>query len=679
MKKNRTLRVLLIISVIAFFVTTVVGFFYYAKYEEYLLLAVLMTLQNSIKSFVFTTSLETEKLLEEVLAGAVNIPKWFVYAYGIAIFLSYLCTIGAAALTVKLLIYKFKPNFIWSHRRKKLMVFGYNQNTKILIDNLFRKQQDEEMKEADKYLVYLVADVEVSKNEEIELAKKGVLLLRTDYLKADMNERKKLREYMDKVILFEDSATRNLAILLEMEKTETEIEEEQKKKKKIKEKVIECHIFCQDEAVRELIEIPHEDIREKESKVRIDVKVFSLAELIVRKMFDKEMLYSLHGDSMNIHMLIAGFGALGQEVLKETMNLGIISGNGNIWIDVVDNTAEEKADLFMKNFAKGMLKEERGEHSLCYVLNDSFDGELQIRFFNMDLRGKNFKETLDIITCKNNTEGKAEMPLTYVAVCVTKADVAIACMNEVKAYASQDERYQDLPIAVRMEMDSCVVEYFKQDENKYKKVFPIAENKSTITLDNIFDEEDEKRAKATNSTYNSMYEKILNKNQETDRDKEFSLEKDIRKDCDKEWAILSYDNKESNRQLSHYNNVTLKEIIKAMYEEEKERLWSLLIGNEEALLQKAENKGAYGYTYHQQELLQKLQDEKYKDIKEFMKIEQRRWCYNHAVSGWTYGNRDDKKKVHDCLTSFDELMEKHPEKVVYNLIPLLMQYEEENK
>ena len=75
--------------------------------------------------------------------------------------------------------------------------------------------------------------------------------------------------------------------------------------------------------------------------------------------------------------------------------------------------------------------------------------------------------------------------------------------------------------------------------------------------------------------------------------------------------------------------------------------------------------------------------EKYTFIKEMIRMEHRRWNYFSAVNGWGYikqshTQKDKEHKLHPCMSNYEILAKNHPEKVVYDLMPLLVKVKENN-
>lgn len=74
----------------------------------------------------------------------------------------------------------------------------------------------------------------------------------------------------------------------------------------------------------------------------------------------------------------------------------------------------------------------------------------------------------------------------------------------------------------------------------------------------------------------------------------------------------------------------------------------------------------------------------FKEPSEFSRLEHRRWCYYTASCGWSctpspYMKKNDKLMENPCLCTWDELALHLPSYCVYDLMPMIYEWERRKK
>lgn len=235
-----------------------------------------------------------------------------------------------------------------------------------------------------------------------------------------------------------------------------------------------------DESIRRIMEDYHDcrfsnaKEKEKEGKEKNqdekrarDLEIVGIHELRVRKMLEEHSLHEYYANSgkdvkdWKLHLLIIGFGRLGQQILLQSMNMGVVSSENDILIDVVDFNIENKKSIFENHFSGKYVKM---DDEKLIIPREYADGKFEVRFHNMDTRYRQFRNIL-----QENGDPKKDGIYTYVAICIENADVSLHCMSEVERYlkenSSNGERGK-VSIGVRMESNRQIK---KKKEDKREK------------------------------------------------------------------------------------------------------------------------------------------------------------------------------------------------------------------
>jgi hypothetical protein len=678
MKEIFKKKPLLVAACISFIVASIEGYQYYSTSEKYTFFRIVLTIQNSLQAFILKPSINIEDMLNKLDESSSFLQVVSAYAYGFVVLLAPVCTGSAIVMAIRLLVRKDLP--IWWRKapEERILIFGYTDNVKHMIHNLGEQKKR----------IFIIADAEIPDEESYKLANKGVVYCSRDFLNMKPKEQKKLLEkkikQIQQIFLMEDSSVKNFSLYMELSEGNFTWRDD-----------VICRCLCEEPGVNKMIEDyytarvqPQKSGSDAPSQpnISIPLKVFSLAELKAVQLFTGETegeqstkrlydynLEELKGKSeqekteskcWNVHMLLAGCGQLGQQVLYQAMNQCVMHSESQVIIDIVDIDAAQIEDFVIKRFNTDYLREIPGKNSYC-IKGDASDGELYIRFHRLNTRAKGFPELLEHL--------EKDGLFTYAAICLNDSDLCIQCMNELNNYFQMSilfqKRTRKPPIAVRLEMDSRIVKYLQENQDAYSNVVPFAENKKVLTLENIAKTEMEQKAHEFNGYYEYFSKQLPNDKAgqlvyRFNLSKEDSLEQEkIQRDQDS-WSKLNYFLGESNRNSCLHQTVK-KAVLEGQYGSE----W----------YEKAFGK--------QQELvlpIDILEIEKNPIVKEMLRVEHRRWNYAQASNGWGYpteqqhikNNKEPSVRLHKCMTNWELVKQNHPDTCIYDLIPYLILYKE---
>ena len=626
MKWKKYGPILWALALVSFIVATLEGIFYFARYSQYPLFRALMTLENSCKAFVFAPTIK----IGDVLASLESVSPFqqaVGYAYGLAVFFAPLCTASALLLWAELAVRRLRGA---RHRKgAQVLIFGWNENVRTLVSGEYADGEEQ-------YRIHVVTSARLSEEDELWLFRNGAVPHQMDILSASSSRREKLFRQLSArqarwVLLMEDSPTRNFSIYRAMS--------EDGGSPLLKDTQYYC--LCEDEATRSIIE----DACDERLAGRAGITLFSLSELKADSVFsavkdDDSSSMPLHAvnspDRLDIHLLIVGFGTVGQAVLLQAINLGVLSSQNRLCVDVVDLDIDKKRDLFTNRFHASVDSASRKDELL--ITAPTADGELRIRFHQTDVRGREFARLLERLN--------RELPLTYAAVCMEQADNGMHCIVELKKL---DVHF---PIALRMENEFQAAGYLKQNDGTFKEVFPIAVSDHMLRISNICHEERERKAQQFHKIYESI--RLL----------PLGAEPGGRPQEERSWIQLKMYQRRANILL--YRHQTVKNIFGRLSPETRERCF----GKNGTILQHMGD-GSYRCCYEGSAMADAINAEP--EIRELGMTEHRRWCYVMAMQGWRWGEKkDEARRKTPYLTTWDVMCEKYPDVAIYDLMSYLI-------
>lgn len=676
-KLGRLFTVLAIWSIIF---TALEGWIFYSEAYPNLLFRWMLIIQNTIKAFAFRSDIGL-KDMAEVIGNSSDVFETIVgYAYTFAIFAAPYCTLTVMYKVLEK-FFRFKSLLWRCSKKRRIIIFGYNEQVKILLDG-----------EREDALIHLIS-TEVSTETEVELLKKKIVLHRIDCLKLPEKQLKYFfaRMELDKaehIVLFEESSAKNFSLYQMFHRDE----------------FIGCLndtvrfiCRCEDESIRRIMEDYHDcrlsSAKEKEKNGREknqdekrakDLEIVGIHELRVRKMLKENSLHEYYVNSgkdvkdWKLHLLIIGFGKLGQQILLQSMNMGVVSSENDILIDVVDFDVENKKSIFENHFSDKYVKM---DNEKLIIPREYADGKFEVRFHNMDTRHKKFSNIL-----QENGDPKKDGIYTYVAICIEDADVSLHCMSEVERYLREnasDGVDGKVSIGVRMESNRQMAKYVSGNSATYKNVFVIEETESTISLQDLLHDDLTKDAKEFNYIYSMMDIKSVQEFEKKREGKKDKKREDLIEDC---WKNMLLFKRNSNLAIAQHANVREKIPNKISYE-----MLDKYFGENGSILK--DEGDVWTFREDEAELVSNLNNcKEYTQVLEYAKMEHRRWCYFMASCGWRPLNsmnwvKDSSIKGNACLCTWEQLstrVEKTNNEdpkyyaCKYDLMPLLMEYKKRN-
>lgn len=659
MKKKTTKqidRVLLWLAIASLIITFIEGLFYYSveKYPNPLFRCLLI-IQNSIRAFTFKTDISL-KDIAGILQGNPSQAEQIVgYLYTAAVFAAPYCTLKVIYKVLDK-VFRFRNWGLFS-KKQRVVVFGYNPETKALISEEIKDRK------SSKYRIHLVSP-DLSENEEINLMRKGVIVHSVDCLQLDDKQLEYFFKQMElpkarQIVLFNESSAQNFSLykLFHEDTAKSALNRD-----------VKFFCRCENQSVRQILEDYHD-----KNKGR-DLEVISTPELRVRKMLKEHSLHGFYEESnvpvseWHLHLLIIGFGKLGQELLLQAMNMGVASSTNRILIDVIDFKMEERKNIFANNFNEHYV--ELGENEFS-IPSDRADGSFVVRFHQADIRHKQFHEQL----MKYGDAGKDGV-YTYIAICVEDEDVGLHTMCEAQRYLDCVGSRENTVVGIRMELDRQMAGYLDDNKETYRNVFPILDNSAVITLEDLLHEEVDREAKEFNRIYNSIHIQHSSEPAPSDPQEERPGKEELEKEANEYWRALKLFRRNSSRALAQHAKVKETVFERLEYED-----LEALFGKDGTMLKKVGNVWSYGDLDH----FVKAQNDRDKHpcVSEMSRLEHRRWCYFMASCGWRRTEPGDeqkekteleREKKNICMCTWDELVKCRKDTCQYDLMWLLQKY-----
>ena len=630
-KYKKSSKVLWILAAAAFLIAVIEGCFYWEK-VSLPLFRWEMILDNAMKAFLFNPSLGIGALADSLKETTDPVRLVVGYAYGVSVMVAPLCTVSAMVSVIRSLL---RSRLLSRAKKygKEYVIIGFNENVKQLLKHV--------MKDADPdLLIRLLTPEELPEELEVEYLRHNILVHKTNIRKAEELPRGLDIASVDRVFLMDASDTANLSTYLYL------------KDKLGKDTGVYC--FCESDGIRQMLETYADP----------GLVVFSGNEFIARKMFEDVPL-GVDGT----HLLILGCGRVGSEVLSQAVNIGTVGGSDRLIIDVVDHQMLTAKKAFESRFRSSYIE---SDDSSIRIAGEKADGELLVRFHSMELGTREFRELLQEIS--------ADMPVSYCAICVEDADTGMQCLNAVLAlqHGELDVPAADFPIVLRLEYDESVASVLAKDEDMFANVHTLSLAGDVMTMDNICEDDTEKVCIAFNAAYDALAGGICEEGSETG-----SIVRTDEAQALRNWQSLVHYKRESNRCLAYHDAVKraiLRKRYAALYPDgkaaEAEQYRTVLepyFGPEGSVFKSSG--GSYVYKDEETVLAAITGDEL---MKEMVMLEHRRWNYFMAMQGWGYtpGRKQEAAKLTPYLTNFDILLRDHASTVIYDLIPLLVIYEQ---
>lgn len=641
-RKNTT-RLIFLLAVLSFLIATAQGIIYYNKYDSFF--KVLLVLQNSINAFGFKASVTIKDTVTFMKDNPSALNKIIGYAYCIAVFTAPYCTIS--------FIYKFLERllrFIIFFRRDKncrhIVVFGYNSDVKSMLKN--NKSNPK------KTCIHIVTTESIDNEEIYRLNKAGYVVHYADVLKAAESELQTLLaktriETATNIILFETSSIRNFSLLQLFRLNEKDSDDRIKLAQGAK---ISCR--CEEEGIGRLIAEYYNSAAGTDAY--FDLEVVGLPEMQIHKMYSDHPLHSIYIGTdtplkdWTAHLLVAGFGQLGQQAVLQAMNLGVVHESNRIIIDVFDSNIKAKKAVFLNQLSRDTFDITDDKVTMK---SSAADGLLEINFHELNISHISFYDTV--------REKLDAEPYTYAVIALENIDLSIHCAIQLEELF--DERGLKLPILMRMDTDRRLAGYISAENSSLADVSLIDDRSIVITLDMIINREIDKLAKNYNHFYNNI--KLITADETGTAD-------NSEEDPEQEWNRLRLFRRSSSKAAAYHDEVKNDIIPKLAAENGAELSAKLesLIGRNGSLMKYTGT--AWQMNGSEEEVLAKLKKDSF--AYGLASLEHRRWCCYMASIGWRSGERSDKFRRNPCLVTQQKLMETKPEMCKYDLMSLMARY-----
>lgn len=642
------------LSVLVFVVCVLEGTVYYKNASDSLFARIMLNIQNAVQAFFMSTEIKTSDVVKELGTELTMYERALAYLYLAMVVLAPLCTAAAIISFVKSIWYRMLTAVKTFRKKKRVIICGYNSAAERLISSVQKSSS---------LPVVLFAKEEITKEQRLELEKKNVRIVDfRDNSKAQDICRQYRAEEAAYMLLMHPKTTDNFSSFLELDTYISGCLPG-------KSYSIPCYLFI-DNSIREVIDAYYDE-REAataDGGLHLDLHILHVKELQARQMFLKKPIYTWNLESRkcspqfyssyeenaenpwNVHMLIAGFGELGQSVLLEAVTQSVMHPNSRIIIDIADHRMEEQFLRFSKRFSTS-IKECLEQNVVLDGMNvryrirldgasvpggGSLDGLLELRFHNTDINYENFEQLLEDIS--------DESPLTYCAVCFKDVLESIAAATGVEKVL-RNRNNVDVPMVLVSNRRERILDYLHKNDRQFKNIFVMDEEGGFLDIDRIIACEEERRAKEFNYKYNmlsgNMKPKDTGLNTASDNE-----------EMDRQWRKMPVFKRNSSRAMSSHGN------IKKM----------LLANTPKLSMKEVEDVFAIENNEKNAEYINSIPM-----LKSFSMLEHRRWCYYMIMNGYSYtdGDKNDDLKVNPCILSWKDLCVKKPEYCRYDIAAFL--------
>lgn len=626
---------LFILLGVATVIVLVGGWIYYTfEFHGAFWLCMGATIHNCVEVLLFNPILTIQDIVscEEFIGSLSYWGNIFVMLYSVAVIVVPLVDI--------LLVLSILDDFLHfiigiSWNKEGILVVGYNDKVRnILESNCDRKK------------IYLWANQVLSTEEERELFLNGISVVNTEMML--VNDVDKYKKQIEKFSVFlKKKKIKEVLLLDEIDWRNVEYYMALSSCSICDERTIHFYVSVNNYEIERVLEEFFDDALKNKNR---DLRIFNYSQLQAEKLFVNLPLYK-HMDmsqSKDIHLLVIGGGSLGEHIVIHAMNQGVFTSENKIIIDVIDKDISLVKKSLGKRFNKSYVTESESGFT---ILSDKADGELYIRFNELDIYDENFVSTINELQRTSNG-GK----FTYVAICLPKPEQNLHCITEFKKIMMSK-----VPIAIRM----SELEQLKRFIEKYNfcaEVHLMGEREDYIGIEQIINEQEEREIRK----YHCRYVELTgNKVFGEKCDRELS-----REICEREWNEQEYYRRVSNRSLFYHGDV--KKFIFKNYQAEQELFWNAIKEKEEIGDIKSKEDEKWSKLLVMKDC--DGENDKYPQLLEIAKAEHRRFTYFYASNGWKYAEeKKESKREHDCLCTWQNLVETKKNVLVYDLIAYMME------
>ncbi|MFI3252783.1 MAG: hypothetical protein R3Y63_00375 [Eubacteriales bacterium] len=526
----------------------------------------------------------------------------------------------------------------------KYIVFGYNENVRILIKN--KEKQDI-------YLLFHTEDLPL--NTKDYLASNNVILQVVD---AGEDTKSQIEAILSKysfknttsILFLHDSMANNISNYLLCTNYF----------KKVKNKNV--RFFCCSESVgaKSMMSAYHDDT----STEYDDISLISMNQLKISDLFSKNPLFTHLTPPYSMHILLMGFENMGIECLKHILKTGVMSKDSIITIDIVAENARSRFETeILQEFNQDFLQLILAEKSLILdepevsitSAHDYLDGTIRINCIESQLIHQEMLQKLSI-----------DNPFTYAILSNEKIDENLLNASRLQKFFTDTLEPKNYPcVAINLEESSSISDYIRENKEKFDNISPISSQENVISASKICNPHILQQRKQYNALYDHLYGLIFAYEQSNQPLAEISFQNLLVNE--EEWRKIPFYKKDSSTCVQ-WHDETKEKILSDHFQEKdpKTELIALLV--ECGVL---DQKGSLLPLEHGKEALARIRENSL--CEELLALEHRRWNYFTMLEGWglTTEKKDAEKKLSPCLISWEKLCQQAPEIAYLDLLPYL--------
>lgn len=669
-------------GIISIILSIYVGSIFYASYSDNIVAYFLLIFENAAKCFAASPILKLSEVAEVTLTKDGNADEFLFFLYAIAVYLAPICTAGIILDTfkgVQYALFSFIFNIKSAFSKDIILIYGYNDMTKTLIEN--------EREKGNKKLFYIVTNDDIKLTDKLYYIKHNTRVFNFEdfYRKFEVIAEKILLRLINKaniILLMDYDSTSNFSILIKLDKFIN------KENKNINNKFdIYCYVedYHSKLMINEYIDEINKKRLDEKQEIKCNYETFDISRLRARQLLKNEKNKVVKNiKKQDIHNLIIGFGRMGHAIFDEILNESVYNQNGRIDIDIIGYDIDIEKNYILNKISTDYIYKINDDHYELSKNDNRSDGILNIRFYNLDITDRAFKDKLIEIDRRDN--GNNHIDNIYI--CPKKEEICIRTLNIVNdlikevddfgiktknSNGTYDINSANISIYIRLETNNEMVNLIDKSEDfLLKNVQMLIPKKDVLEIDVIKDYANKDIAIKFNYIYKLLSDKIYAAMENGQKlafdDFANSARKIDWEQAKMLWNKTIFTNKEATWYLSLHTKVKkyLLEECDKQNKTESELKELLSINNNNI-----------------SEFVSYIESHINSDLLQFIKIEHRRWNYNKAFNGFSYYENvtnDDKKykKRHDCLLDFDNLLKKKADTIIYDLIPLIYIYIENN-
>ena len=642
------------------------GFIYYSKVEDDWALMVFLNIQNAIKAYKIDPDIKIAEVFSFVNTYPLNLFEIVVsYVYCLAVIAAPFCTVAALTMLLSSPL-KYLKGLSNRGKQENLLLLGEGETKKQFVKTAPKS----------KYNVYSVERSPIDDQKKIRYLESGIRMY-VWFSDVDFQQflKKVAPEKQTRILLCDDDPLRNLSMLRELARYYSNLRKAPTKRPTI-------YITCDDPGIQSiiatyfdsLIAVTEKDPSTGQTKTVgwkpafCDLYCVDLKCAAASAMFEAYPIYrynqaliegnlnrEITKSDLDVHMAILGFGEFGQKTLLEAMNLAVLSAESSIIFDVFDKDIRRILGCFLKNFSTEVLDHLEPHPDDCpsngavpyKVLHFSrntpqfaTDGVLKIRFWESDVDKLDFFATFS--TCQY------EMPFTYIVVAMDMEKRMVSAVAELNSLIpAYSDREVKPTVVIRVKESGDVFSTLDQEQGY---IFPFRESEWVYSIERMENDHVMETAKSFHFRYSALANEIysycaqkepsaLRELLHDDADRILPLSQEIPEENDRDrvetkWLQTKFFNRESS-------------IAQSKHQVIKQWLYTGDISRH---------------------LSQAMSTKEYKE-----RLEHRRWNLFMISHGYAYApKRDDSKRLHDCIVSFDDLIEQRPDVLEYDFTPYRM-------